>query len=706
MASLQDAFYRSQQTKFQEVEPNRFLPDALKGALSQGTVEDAMDSMSMFDPYTQKTNTPFTLDGLTSLFQGTPKEIGDLTQCRQYSGLAGLQQLIRDTQDNPNQPLRCGWRYKKSPGSICPEVSQAALGTKTGPLSDTDPIDMLGRGVEWLWDLKDAEKKILTDAAREAKTAEALRVATTVCNGDFKGRLGFCEVTNKMIPVLPDGRPMFINDPMYTCPQDKIIIDPTKIPPPSINNATAAFQQVAYRELATCADTGVNPSLSRDCLLQAVKNNGCSSDGTLATSLQAADPNAQRWDSQLKTQPSFQTFQSKQGDNGFTDRLFQKGMSDWNQAVREVSRLQAIAQASSDPYLRIAARDLCTARGTFDTYDFCAEIADSVPITTVELPCLQSYWQGQNGKPAGLLYPKTTQLSRELGTINTYGDYKASVRRLKSLTSTFDPVVQRTAINNFYGVSVTSVLFSPDKLYASNTPIVLWLDSMDSSSLLLDGINGIKKWRSNTPRPFELVQNESYARPTYSRSGAYGGIEFNGSNQCIEIPQAFDMVKNQFTLFVVERRRSGKGENYFIGGTTLGLNSNLVTGYANERTGLMAFWNNDAAINVPFYAGSTEQARIWCFKKPAGAKELSVNGGPPSTSGGGVGSPTDSLRSWTGAALGRYFDRFYQGVIHEIIIYNQALNLEDTQKVEGYLAHKWALAGNLPSNHPYKTSPP
>jgi hypothetical protein len=51
--------------------------------------------------------------------------------------------------------------------------------------------------------------------------------------------------TNKMIPVLPNGRPMFPNDPMNTCALDKIITDPSKIPPPSQNNAIAVFQQAA-----------------------------------------------------------------------------------------------------------------------------------------------------------------------------------------------------------------------------------------------------------------------------------------------------------------------------------------------------------------------------------------------------------------------------------------------------------------------------
>ena len=33
-------------------------------------------------------------------------------------------------------------------------------------------------------------------------------------------------------------------------------------------------------------------------------------------------------------------------------------------------------------------------------------------------------------------------------------------------------------------------------------------------------------------------------------------------------------------------------------------------------------------------------------------------------------------------------------------------DLTELEKAEGYLAWKWGLVGNLPSNHPYKNSPP
>jgi hypothetical protein len=66
----------------------------------------------------------------------------------------------------------------------------------------------------------------------------------------------------------------------------------------------------------------------------------------------------------------------------------------------------------------------------------------------------------------------------------------------------------------------------------------------------------------------------------------------------------------------------------------------------------------------------------------------------------------ERLGSWAGASVGRYFTRYYQGVIYEILIYNTDLTPERRQKVEGYLAHKWGLPMNLPNGHPFKTAAP
>ena len=42
----------------------------------------------------------------------------------------------------------------------------------------------------------------------------------------------------------------------------------------------------------------------------------------------------------------------------------------------------------------------------------------------------------------------------------------------------------------------------------------------------------------------------------------------------------------------------------------------------------------------------------------------------------------------------------------ELVVVPAALTDDDRQKLEGYLAHKWALADLLPADHPYKAAPP
>jgi len=77
-----------------------------------------------------------------------------------------------------------------------------------------------------------------------------------------------------------------------------------------------------------------------------------------------------------------------------------------------------------------------------------------------------------------------------------------------------------------------------------------------------------------------------------------------------------------------------------------------------------------------------------------------------------TGTNTVSFAVNTSPNNNRYFgdseDRgnHFKGQIAEIIICDTVLSTGDRQKVEGYLAHKWGLTGNLDISHPYKSSPP
>jgi hypothetical protein len=83
---------------------------------------------------------------------------------------------------------------------------------------------------------------------------------------------------------------------------------------------------------------------------------------------------------------------------------------------------------------------------------------------------------------------------------------------------------------------------------------------------------------------------------------------------------------------------------------------------------------------------------------------MRLNGNSPLTKSTG-----NTSTGWgTSNAIGRVFsgDYSHRGLISEIIITPSTISSADRERVEGYLAHKWGLTADLPSGHPYKTSPP
>lgn len=60
----------------------------------------------------------------------------------------------------------------------------------------------------------------------------------------------------------------------------------------------------------------------------------------------------------------------------------------------------------------------------------------------------------------------------------------------------------------------------------------------------------------------------------------------------------------------------------------------------------------------------------------------------------------------TSFTLGRRMGNYMTGNFYEALFYNTIPTTLDRQKIEGYLAWKWNLQGNLPANHPYKNSEP
>ena len=759
--SIQSQFYIDQQAKYQEYEPNRLLPDVMKNNVGPEIIGGVLSNLSRYDPYTAQTTQKFTATGLAKILKGEPDTTDAEKQCRNYIGFSGLEQLIRDIADNPGNPVRCGWRYKPSGSGLVAEVAQGALGTRRGPLNNNAVEDKLGDGIIWFWNLEEARKRMLRDIANALGPGTSLAILNSIAGGYFVGRFAYCATSKRIIPIKSDGSPLYPNDQTLNCGTGSIITDPEKIPASAGGNfnGVESGQAAAMNALMACATANTSTALSRDCFLQAIKTNGCSDKGTLYQSLQLINPVESRWDSFLNLQPSFANYQSRQGGNGLTDQLFRKNMGKWQMAVDNISQLHKATSSSTDPYVRIASQDLCYDAGKFDSYDFCSDITDDTAIESIQLSCIQSYWQQQNGKPAGKAYPTTKRFDTALGTnIRTWAAFKNAVNKMKEATNDTDPFVQRNALYHFYGIKVGTAAFAPNNLDGAEmdksapclgagkpssdrqiriytkaecdtlngnwhangectlktggsfswncrylngqepqSNLVAWFDANDGQTLTIDTNNGVRDWMDKSGRGNHIRQNNVGNRPIYGVNGEKAYLRFNGSNSFLPLPNPYTLVKGYFTLFMVEQRSSSKNTNYFIGGLDYGQNVNLVLGYRDNAVVTMAFWANDIDGYIqPYRVG--DAARIWCFHFSPAGKHIYINGSLVARD-----SNRSSLVSWNGGTIGRYSQWYYQGDINEVLLYNPHIDTDAKRlKIEGYLANKWGITNVLSDSHPFK----
>jgi hypothetical protein len=702
-ADTQANFFSDQQIRYQKVEPNRFLPQQLATKLGVDRVNSALTNFDKYDPYTETVSNPLDAAALDELMYGQKSTTAEEAECRAYSGVNGLVRLRADQRGAETTPIRCGWIYTQSPDATTPATGRGALGTIRGPLNTKE--DVLTTNSRWFWNLDKAYNAHFTADSRAVVDGTSLAAIQSQYSN-----AAFCRTTQRTILLDSAGNP----SSSTPCPADAIVTNANNVG--TVGGNTQLGQQLRSNltTLQQCRDPGANNYLTRECLLLAVKQNGCASEGTLYQSLQGSRPTDTQWDTVLQRQPSFQAYQSRQGANALTDTLFQRNQSTWQQAENDIAKLSQFTATATDPYVKIAAEDLCLQAGKFNDYDFCSEITDSTALSTVELKCLQAHWQEMNGKPAGLLYPKRLPVSTEFaalnnGTMTTFGNFKAAVNKLReTIAQTGDPVLQRKALDNFYGVRVSGAPFTPLNLASidagfqlGTNPLVFWIDAKDPGSLTIDGQNRVVSMRDKSGRGSTISQPTISSRPTYT-TAAFPGLRFDGA-QALPIAPATNFVTGtSFTVFIAEKRSTANQENYILGGSDTNTNTNLVVGYRFNTMGTMDFWGNGFNFTVPAFNSGLEPTRIWSIQKTASGRQVFVNGTQ-------LGSDVNvsNIVSWNNPTIGRTANAlFYRGTVYEVLMFNPGLSPDFRQKVEGYMAHRWGVAADLPASHPFRASAP
>ena len=283
--------------------------------------------------------------------------------------------------------------------------------------------------------------------------------------------------------------------------------------------------------------------------------------------------------------------------------------------------------------------------------------------------------------------------------------------------------------------SVRQILFGKRRPWTpANIATALWLDANDASTITLNG-STVSQWNDKSGNERHAAQATAANQPTYTANGLNGKpvLTFDGLNDFLTAgtTSSFNFFHNGQESAAVAVCRFGNT------GSDPDANYSLFTngGGASGDTGIdMSFEdrspNNNAlsvsvsrsvpgSFPVSSFVDNIITPGQWIIPSirmdadnstPANRAIGNVNGGANITGNTSSVSPALGNASFPmhiGSGVFSYgFYSYLLGAVSEIIFINSALSTTDRQRIEGYLAHKWGLTANLPSDHPYKTTPP
>lgn len=215
----------------------------------------------------------------------------------------------------------------------------------------------------------------------------------------------------------------------------------------------------------------------------------------------------------------------------------------------------------------------------------------------------------------------------------------------------------------------------------------LWLDANDSGSITHSS-NVVSQWNDKSGNNNHAIQSSSNKRPTTTSSG----MQFDGSNDGFYLTNEISEA-NLNIFFVLQ------GHGYV---TANDASARILFFDAGSGRKLWVNTSGSTVFNQQNVSGySDSSTQIHEFSLNSGTLTVRVNGVEALSQGGVTGdmeldriglrwdSNTNAPR-WTGKMM-------------EILA---VPTTTDRAKIEGYLAHKWGLTGNLNGSHPYKTNAP
>lgn len=233
----------------------------------------------------------------------------------------------------------------------------------------------------------------------------------------------------------------------------------------------------------------------------------------------------------------------------------------------------------------------------------------------------------------------------------------------------------------------------------------LWLDAADVSTITESG-GAVSQWDDKSGNSNNVTQTNSSYQPAVSTDSGNASILFDGTSDYL-----FHLVSGTITypssIFIVCRNTNTANAGHVFSVNNSGFSDNYITLTQRDFSGQSLFYQIRIGTNSQFIsaASSFNTEIIGGVSNASNDNELFSNGTSVGTDTNTWPTPT-----YNNITIGRlrYQDtaQYFSGHIHEVIWITQTLTTTTRQKIEGYLAHKWGLTANLPTDHPYKNIQP
>lgn len=241
-------------------------------------------------------------------------------------------------------------------------------------------------------------------------------------------------------------------------------------------------------------------------------------------------------------------------------------------------------------------------------------------------------------------------------------------------------------------------LWTPDQ----RGDLLYWLDAADADTVTIDG-SGVASWESKASNGWTATR----ASGSPQRSTTINGLDvITVDNAGFNI--TWSTATNYFGWYCVLKTPNTAGHNDWW--TSPFIMGREITGYTTDfqfglNYGKFAFAAKRDRIVTATSVNDDTARLLSCRRTTSNATWVGANGVEETY--GAMGDTTNfSAQNYCGIGYRPGSTYYCHGEIAEIVMISTFPSAADQDVIEGYLSHKWGIAGNLPVDHPYKSAPP